>query len=224
MARPYYDAKKLFKPAKSASLTQAQRPIELNSLNKDLSVKNKINYFEKKAPYPPLKVTTQSLAAAKKNEFLKKLKNPIKSDPLMHIGQFHMMRTIGRGSFGRVILSIFKQTTKFYAAKVLDKAKLVKEKQVQHLINERTILNACEHPNIIKLQFCFKDNSYLYLILDIACNGDLFTLIKSYRFFDETLSKFFAANVFLALEYLHVIIYLKIQKKLDLNNNIFLIR
>ena len=86
--------------------------------------------------------------------------------------------------------------------------KLVKEKQVQHLINERTILNACEHPNIIKLQFCFKDNSYLYLILDIACNGDLFTLIKSYRFFDETLSKFFAANVFLALEYLKLFLIL----------------
>ena len=68
MARPYYDAKKLFKPAKSASLTQAQRPIELNSLNKDLSVKNKINYFDKKQPFPALKVTTYSLAAAKKNE------------------------------------------------------------------------------------------------------------------------------------------------------------
>ena len=72
-------------------------------------------------------------------------------------------------------------------------------------MNERNILNSCDHPNIVKLHFCFKDNSFLYLVLDIACNGDLFALIRNFNHFDENLSTFFAANIFLALEYLHTL-------------------
>jgi protein kinase A len=87
--------------------------------------------------------------------------------------------------------------------KVLDKKKLVKDKQVKHVLNERNILHASDHPNIVSLHFCFKDNSFLYLVLDIACNGDLYALIRSVKHFDENLSTFFSANIFLALEYLH---------------------
>ena len=71
------------------------------------------------------------------------------------------------------------------------------------MLNERDILTASDHPNIVKLHFCFKDNSFLYLVLDIACNGDLYALIRSFGHFDENLSTFFSANIFLALEYLH---------------------
>ena len=64
-------------------------------------------------------------------------------------------------------------------------------------------MHASDHPNIVSLHFCFKDNSFLYLVLDIACNGDLYALIRSVKHFDENLSTFFSANIFLALEYLH---------------------
>ena len=148
-------------------------------------------------------LTTAEIALKKRNEFSLKYNKPAKSNPKASIDNFHLLCTVGKGSFGRVILSMNRRDNRYYALKVLDKKRLIKDKQVKHVLNERTILNASDHPNIVNLHFCFKDNTYLYLVLDIACNGDLYALIRSVNYFDENLSKFFSANIFLALEYLH---------------------
>lgn len=71
-------------------------------------------------------------------------------------------------------------------------------------MNERNILNACEHPNILKLYATFKDNSNLYLMTEVCLHSDLYSLLKKNQHFDEKQAQFYAANVFLAFEYLHV--------------------
>ncbi|CAM5999966.1 unnamed protein product, partial [Sphagnum balticum] len=117
---------------------------------------------------------------------------------------FSLLRTIGKGSFGRVILVHHKKLDKFFALKVLNKEKLVRGNQVNHTINERNILYACDHPNIIRFFGSFKDSSYVYFVMKLYCNGDLYSLMKSKKSFDESQARFYAANVFLALEYLHI--------------------
>lgn len=114
------------------------------------------------------------------------------------------MCTLGRGSFGRVLLAFHKTNNKFYAVKVLNKEKLVKNNQIDHTINERNIIQACDHPNIVKLYCSFKDNSYIYFITDLHCHSDLYSVLKRSKGFDEDHSRFYAANIFLALEYLHI--------------------
>ncbi len=50
------------------------------------------------------------------------------------------MRTLGTGSFGRVHLVKLNETGQFYALKALRKSEVVKLKQVEHTLNEKTIL------------------------------------------------------------------------------------
>jgi len=58
---------------------------------------------------------------------------------------------------------------KEYAIKMLEKKHLVKEKKVKYATTERDILTQCNHPNIVKLFYTFKDEEHLckyyYLII-----------------------------------------------------------
>jgi hypothetical protein len=63
-------------------------------------------------------MTTAEMAANKRNEFVERYTHAMKSNPTMSLGSFHLVCTVGKGSFGRVILSILKSQNKYYAVKV----------------------------------------------------------------------------------------------------------
>ncbi|XP_033340052.2 cAMP-dependent protein kinase catalytic subunit 1 [Megalopta genalis] len=119
------------------------------------------------------------------------------------IKDFERFRTIGTGAFGRVLLVKYKPTSVFYAMKVLDKSKVVKMKQVNHTYNEKRILQCVRFPFVVYMEYCFKDNSYVYLVLPYINGGEMFTHLRRMGKFDEPLARFYAAQVLLALEYLH---------------------
>jgi len=116
---------------------------------------------------------------------------------------FKLARTLGAGSFGRVILVKHLETDTWYAMKLLIKEKVVKTKQVEHTINEKKILQALDFPHIVRLMYCFKDPSNLYLVLSFENGGELFTHLRKSRRFTEPMSRFYCAQVVLAFEYLH---------------------
>ena len=60
-----------------------------------------------------------------------------------------------------------------------------------------------DHPFIVSLQFAFQTEDKLYLVLDFFNGGELFTHLKNQRRFTEPVAKFYAAEIFLAIEYLH---------------------
>lgn len=71
-----------------------------------------------------------------------------------------------------------KHNLRFYAIKVLSKDKIVKTKQVEHTNNEKTILEAIQHPFIVNLWGAFQDDSNLYMVMDYVPGGELFTLLR----------------------------------------------
>jgi protein kinase A len=94
-------------------------------------------------------------------------------DASISLDKFQLIRTLGRGSFGRVVLALIKGESstkndgnKFYAIKVMDKRKLVRYKQLDHTLNERRVLFSLQHPNTVRYYFSFKDNSFIYLSLE----------------------------------------------------------
>lgn len=69
-----------------------------------------------------------------------------------------------------------KATDKLYAMKVLKKASLfVHSKNAEHTKAERQILEEVRHPFIVQLYYAFQTNERLYLILEYATGGELFT-------------------------------------------------
>ncbi|RDL38133.1 putative cAMP-dependent protein kinase [Venustampulla echinocandica] len=119
------------------------------------------------------------------------------------LGDFNILRTLGTGSFGRVHLVQSKHNQRFYAVKVLKKAQVVKMKQVEHTNDERRMLQEVKHPFLITLWGTFKDAKNLYMVMDFVEGGELFSLLRKSQRFPNPVAKFYAAEVTLAIEYLH---------------------
>ncbi|KAK9473814.1 camp-dependent protein kinase [Dipodascopsis tothii] len=113
------------------------------------------------------------------------------------------MRTLGTGSFGRVHLVRSVHNHRYYAIKVLEKAQVVKMKQVEHTNDERRMLKLVEHPFLIRMWGTIQDSHNLFMVMDYIEGGELFSLLRKSHRFPNPVAKFYAAEVTLALEYLH---------------------
>lgn len=119
------------------------------------------------------------------------------------LADFTISRTLGTGSFGRVHLVQSKHNQRFYAVKVLKKQQVVKMKQVEHTNDERTMLQRCRFPFLITLWGTWQDSKNLYMVMDFIEGGELFSLLRKSQRFPNPVAKFYAAEVTLALDYLH---------------------
>ncbi|THD23099.1 cAMP-dependent protein kinase catalytic subunit alpha [Fasciola hepatica] len=139
--------------------------------------------------------------AAAKEDFLHKYNSPQRAGA--QFSDFKRLRTLGTGSFGRVLLVQHQKTKEFLALKVLEKQQIVRSKQIEHCINEKRILAAVNFPFFIKLSYSFKNEYYLFLALEYVQGGEMFYHLRKRGKFSESASRFYASQVVLALEYLH---------------------
>ncbi|KDE03170.1 AGC/PKA protein kinase [Microbotryum lychnidis-dioicae p1A1 Lamole] len=129
----------------------------------------------------------------------------------LDLGDFDMLDTLGTGTFGRVILAQLRpapcrpaQTQPHYfAMKVLEKVTVVRLRQIEHLNSERATLAQVSHPFIVNLFCTFQDEQNLYLLLEYVQGGELFSHLRRAGRFSADVARFYAANLILALEYLH---------------------
>ncbi|CAH8618534.1 unnamed protein product [Heterobilharzia americana] len=133
--------------------------------------------------------------------FEEKWTHPIQNNATLN--QFDRLKTLGTGSFGRVMLVKDKKTHIYYAMKILEKQKVVKLKQIEHTLNEKKILQAINFPFLVRMVFSFKDNSNLYMVLEFVSGGEMFSYLRRVGKFSEDDSRFYASQVVLAFEYLH---------------------
>jgi len=111
--------------------------------------------------------------------------------------------TLGCGAFGRVKLVTDKNTGNTYALKCQIKAEIVENNLQDHVLNERNVMLELNHPFILKLHNSYKDDKYIYFLLELAPGGELFTFLRKAGRFNEKASKFYAATVVSVFEQLH---------------------
>jgi len=93
---------------------------------------------------------------------------------------------------------------KLFAMKVLKKASIfMHKKDTEHTKAERDILGMIAHPFIVNLVYAFQTAGKLYLILQYASGGELFTCLQKEGMMMEEAAKFYLAEIVLALEHLH---------------------
>ena len=118
---------------------------------------------------------------------------------------FNLIRIIGVGSYGKVYVATKNSSKKLYAVKILDKEKINNKTQKNNIITERAILANLNHPFIMKLNYAFQTEKSLYFITKFMHGGELnYHIYKEKNsFFTEEKAKFYAAEIILALNYLH---------------------
>ncbi|KAH6614525.1 kinase-like domain-containing protein [Chaetomium sp. MPI-SDFR-AT-0129] len=113
------------------------------------------------------------------------------------------------GTFARVCLVKLSHSTEpngmeLYALKVLRKDKVIMLRQIDHVYDERRILDQVQgHPFITSFVTSFSDQYHLYMVLEYVPGGEIFSHLRKSRRFSEEVARFYAAEIVLTLEYLH---------------------
>uniref|UniRef100_A0A8C5I291 non-specific serine/threonine protein kinase n=1 Tax=Gouania willdenowi TaxID=441366 RepID=A0A8C5I291_GOUWI len=116
---------------------------------------------------------------------------------------FDIGRPLGKGKFGNVYLARERQTKFILALKVLFKKQLEKAGVEHQLRREVEIQSHLRHPNILRLYGYFHDSSRVYLILEYAPRGELYSELQRCRSFPEDKSATYIMELADALNYCH---------------------
>uniref|UniRef100_A0A8C2FYV7 protein kinase C n=1 Tax=Cyprinus carpio TaxID=7962 RepID=A0A8C2FYV7_CYPCA len=127
-----------------------------------------------------------------------------KKTPLS-LQDFRLIAVLGRGHFGKVLLTEYKKSGKMYAIKALKKGDIVARDEVESLMCEKRIfetVNSAQHPFLVNLFACFQTPEHVCFVMEYTAGGDLMMHIHA-DVFTEPRAVFYAACVVLGLQFLH---------------------
>ncbi|KAJ3413920.1 hypothetical protein HDV05_007288 [Chytridiales sp. JEL 0842] len=119
------------------------------------------------------------------------------------LNHFELLRSVGKGAFGKVRVVQHKQTGVNYALKYINKDKCIKMKAVENIIEERKLLEQLHSPFICNLRYAFQDDENMFMVLDLMLGGDLRFHLDRAQSLKEDQVHFYACEISLGLIYLH---------------------
>ena len=119
------------------------------------------------------------------------------------LDDFELLKVLGKGAFGKVVLAQKKETKKYFAIKILMKKKIVEMDQMEHTKAEKMILQHINHPFLVGLDYAFQTDEKLYFVLQFMQGGELFQHLRKQKRFSEQQAKFYAACITLGIGHLH---------------------
>eukprot|EP00347_Sterkiella_histriomuscorum_P013151 403365815 len=112
--------------------------------------------------------------------------------------------SLGEGAFGNVRVGWLKSNKhQKYAVKTMKKAEIIKSKHVDHIENEKNILEKIQHPFVLEYFGFLQDDRYIYFLTELLRGGDLFTYHRSVGHFSQKQTQFYGAQIVCIFEYLH---------------------
>jgi protein kinase X len=154
------------------------------------------------APRLDLPRTTSDTSGLSKRKPLVVLESTCRLDSCQ-LPDFKLGKTLGTGSFGKVKHAHCLKMDEYFALKILKKSAVIRLKQVDHIISERTILRSISHPFIVSLQGSFQDQTSLYLILEYIPGGEFFSYLRRRGKLAAPEAMFYSAQIVSIFEYLH---------------------
>ncbi|KAK3206126.1 hypothetical protein Dsin_020172 [Dipteronia sinensis] len=118
---------------------------------------------------------------------------------------FRPIKPLGSGDTGSVHLVELCGTGQYFAMKAMDKGVMLNRNKVHRACAEREILDMLDHPFLPALYASFQTKTHICLVTDYCPGGELFLLLdrQPRKVLKEDAVRFYAAEVVVALEYLH---------------------
>nr|AML79528.1 putative LOV domain-containing protein [Penium exiguum] len=129
----------------------------------------------------------------------------ISKDGKLGLKHFRPIKPLGAGDTGSVHLVELRDSGCLFAMKAMDKEVMINRNKVHRAVTEREILGRIDHPFLPTLFASFQTATHVCLITEFCEGGELYGVLEKQKGkrFPEPVAKFFAAEVLLALEYLH---------------------
>ncbi|KAI9330888.1 kinase-like domain-containing protein [Obelidium mucronatum] len=119
------------------------------------------------------------------------------------LNHFELLRSIGKGAFGKVKVVKHKNTKNTYALKYINKEACIKMKAVDNIIQERKLLEEIHCPFVCNLRYAFQDDENMFMVIDLKLGGDLRFHLNKLGTLAEDVVRFYMAECALGLMYLH---------------------
>ncbi|XP_020481952.1 cGMP-dependent protein kinase 2 isoform X1 [Labrus bergylta] len=123
--------------------------------------------------------------------------------PQQPFQELEIIATLGMGGFGRVELVKLKEEDIAFALKCIKKKHIVDTRQQEHIYSEKNILQLTNSVFIIRLFRTFRDDKYVYMLLEACLGGELWTVLRDMSCFDDATARFCTGCVLEAFDYLH---------------------
>jgi len=136
-------------------------------------------------PKPPKALLRRTQSASLRRRSSLDL-TPKKTKPKKPIAQLPLQpkdlkrhKILGEGTFGQVwlVTSELEAHLKPYALKIQSKYELIQEGQVKPALREKSVMEALDHPFLMKLYQTYQDATCLYSVMDFVQGGELFSLL-----------------------------------------------
>ncbi|XP_035240446.1 MAP/microtubule affinity-regulating kinase 4 isoform X7 [Anguilla anguilla] len=124
------------------------------------------------------------------------------TDEQPHIGNYRLLKTIGKGNFAKVKLARHILTGREVAIKIIDKTQL-NPTSLQKLFREVRIMKGLNHPNIVQLFEVIETDKTLYLIMEYASGGEVFDYLVSHGRMKEKEARAKFRQIVSAVHYCH---------------------
>ncbi|XP_004554780.1 MAP/microtubule affinity-regulating kinase 3a isoform X8 [Maylandia zebra] len=119
-----------------------------------------------------------------------------------HVGNYRLLKTIGKGNFAKVKLARHMLTGREVAIKIIDKTQL-NPNSLQKLFREVRIMKILNHPNIVKLFEVIETERTLYLVMEYASGGEVFDYLVAHGRMKEKEARAKFRQIVSAVQYCH---------------------
>ncbi|CAF3027213.1 unnamed protein product [Rotaria socialis] len=143
------------------------------------------------------------------------MQNSTSTSPIISLQDFELLKVIGRGSYAKVFLAEYRprhlrnnqnnnQTPRLYAMKVIKKSIVNDDEDIDWIQCEKNVFEkATNHPFLVGLHSCFQTPSRLFFVIEFVTGGDLMYHMQRQRKLPESSARFYAAEMTIALHFLH---------------------
>jgi serine/threonine protein kinase len=149
------------------------------------------------------KISFSASSTEKMMRWVLEIRRAAFASPKISLSMFDILSVLGRGSFGKILLSRSKLTREVFAIKAIPKTRLLSDTKIKFVLAERNVLQKVSHPFIISLKFAFQSSRKFYLGLEYAPGGDLYARMKKSGTVSPDDIRFYIAEVATAINALH---------------------